>query len=257
MNTHKPQYSNSTDFSPNRGQKHVCVEPPMVAQHQLVCNLSHGMASSLPGLSPGEDGEAALNQAVHLAVQHRQYHQAEALLDCLIAQYPDAAKHFNNRGLIHFWQKHYRQAIADYNQAIQIDPHLDQAYNNRANCYSALSQGPAAVQDYRLALDLNPFNVRARINLAMTLRDMGQFDEALTVLDEALLFYQLKARILAERGRTYHLRGDWNCAAADYRRALEALQQEALWSSATNGALATQVQNWLTSLTSDNGHSVN
>jgi hypothetical protein len=38
-----------------------------------------------------------------------------------------------------------------------------------------------------------------------------------------MLFGQLKGHIWAERGRTYHLWGDWNCAIADYRRALAKL----------------------------------
>jgi tetratricopeptide (TPR) repeat protein len=34
---------------------------------------------------------------------------------------------------------------------------------------------------------------------------------------------QLEGNIYAERGRTYELRGDWNCAIADYQKALALL----------------------------------
>jgi len=33
----------------------------------------------------------------------------------------------------------------------------------------------------------------------------------------------LQERSYAERGRTYHLQGDWNCAVADYQIALQLL----------------------------------
>ena len=69
-------------------------------------------------------------------------------------------------------------------------------------------------------MDLNPHHVRAWINRSITLRDLGNYAEAIENLEIAMLFGQLKGNIWAERGRTYHLWGDWNCAVADYRRAL-------------------------------------
>jgi tetratricopeptide (TPR) repeat protein len=102
----------------------------------------------------------------------------------------------------------------------------------------------AALDDYEQAVDLNPFNSRARINLGATLRQMGALDLALDCFDEALMFHQLPEFIYAERGRTYHLRGDWNCAIADYRRALAAAQT----SSTSLQTLVDRVKRWATEL---------
>jgi tetratricopeptide (TPR) repeat protein len=103
-----------------------------------------------------------------------------------------------------------------------------------------------ALIDYERAVDLNPFNCRARVNFALTLRNLGDFDAALNCLDEALLFYKLTAQIYAERGRTYHLRGDWNCAIADYRRAMATIDEAV--ASPQDEQLLKRIRRWMEEL---------
>jgi tetratricopeptide (TPR) repeat protein len=169
--------------------------------------------------------DQALSACAIKAVHQKQYAWALHLLNQLIQRHPQEANFYSNRGLLHLWCGHPDTALNDCNYAIELKPDLDQAYNNRANCYAALGLSVKALVDYERAVDFNPFNSRARINLGVTLRHLGDLDAALECFDEALLFYKLSAIIYAERGRTYHLRGDWNCAIADYRRALTVLAQ--------------------------------
>lgn len=122
------------------------------------------------------------------------------------------------------------------------------AYNNRANYYAACGELVAAIADYDLALDLNPSYVRAWINRGITWRDLGQYEEAIENFEVALLFGQLKGNILAERGKTYHLWGDWNCAIADYRRALTQLPSLSSLREDPSSRLRLQVENWLNEL---------
>lgn len=152
------------------------------------------------------------------------YPAAIALLDCLIERYPESAADYNNRGLMHFNNGEYDNAIADYDRAIALNPRLDNAYNNRANCHAARGNLAGAIADYEIALDFNPTNIRAWINQGVTYRELGLYDLALDNFDLALVLgRRLRGRIYAERGRTYHLRGDWNCAIADYQRAIDLL----------------------------------
>ena len=149
------------------------------------------------------------------------YVVAISLLDELITRYPNSAINYNNRGLVNFRLARISQALDDLDRAIALNPKLDSAYNNRANCHAAVGNLVAAVSDYDLALDFNPANLRAWINQGITYRQMKAYDLALENFEIALfLGKSLQPRIYAERGRTYHLRGDWNCAAADYKTAL-------------------------------------
>jgi tetratricopeptide (TPR) repeat protein len=215
---------------------------------------SSSLTSTLPEKSAAQDqhrisktlSDDSLSYSAKRAIKLKQYAWAIKLLDQLILRHPDKAIYFNNRGLVKLWMGQPRAALIDCTRAIRLDPDLDEAYNNRGNCYAALGLMAQAVADYELAVDLNPLNVKARINLGGILRDCEEFDEALLCFDEALIFYRLTERIYAERGRTYHLRGDWNCAIADYNRALGLIRDSELTSE--HQRLATRIQQWLAEL---------
>ncbi len=69
---------------------------------------------------------------------------------------------------------------------------------------------------------MNPRHVWARINQGITERELGKFEQAIENFEVALLFKQLESYLWAEKGRTYHFWGEWNCAT-DYHRALTQL----------------------------------
>lgn len=179
--------------------------------------------------------------------QQGSYGEAIALLSQLLNRNPQNAIDYNNRGLVYFQARQFEQAIADYNKALELNPRLAKAYNNRANYYAATGDLVAAIADYDQALDFNPSYVRAWLNRGITLRDLERYPEAIENFDIALLLGQLEGHIYAERGRTYHLWGDWNCCIADYRRALTLLPEH---STSTDPAsrLRVQVETWLNEL---------
>jgi tetratricopeptide (TPR) repeat protein len=191
----------------------VCTIP---RQTQASSSTSAATHASVTGAYTTNDD--TLSRLAAAAVSRQQYSEALTLLNELVERHPQRAMYYSNRGLVQLWLGQPCAALADCDRAVTLNPDLDQAYNNRAMCHAALGDLSAALDDYEQAIDLNPFNSRARINLGATLRQMGDFDRALDCFDEALMFHQLPEFIYAERGRTYHLRGDWNCAIADYRR---------------------------------------
>jgi tetratricopeptide (TPR) repeat protein len=165
-----------------------------------------------------------LRTSVKEKAAQQDYTAAIALLDRLIACYPNSAIDCNNRGLMYFYLGQFLSALEDYDRAIAINQKLDNAYNNRANCYAAQGNFIAALIDYEIALDLNPTNFRALLNQGVTFRELGLHDLAINNFEIALILGQkLQGRVYAERGYTYYLRGDWNCAMGDYQRALDIL----------------------------------
>lgn len=173
------------------------------------------------------EADEVARQCRALVLEHANqgnYGEAIALLDHLIAEYPNSAMDYNNRGLMYFRLGEYEQADRDYGQAIALDARLDSAYNNRANCAVAQGKLGEAIADYQIALDFNPGNLHAWINQGITYRDLGLYDLAIENFDLVLVLgSRLKGRVYGERGRTYHLRGDWNLAIADYQRAMDYL----------------------------------
>ncbi|MEM8641263.1 MAG: tetratricopeptide repeat protein [Cyanobacteria bacterium P01_G01_bin.54] len=191
-------------------------------------SLSHTHSSSISPFSGAGTADARALRAQRAQVMtlasQGQYPEAIALLDNILTTEPHSASDYNNRGLMYFRLQQYGLALADYNRAIALDPRLDGAYNNRANCQVALGQLAAAIADYQITLDLNPGNLRAWVNQGITYRDMGLYDLAIENFELVLvLSTRLRGRVYGERGRAYHLRGDWNLALADYQRSLDHL----------------------------------
>lgn len=237
--------------------------------HLLKVSPDHHRADCSPAVSPASwkercsQGEApsashsvnnaeldrCLRRQAQVKAQQGDYSEAIALLNQLIKQNLYSAIDYNNRGLVYFQSGQFLQAIADYNTALQLNPQLASAYNNRANYYAACGQLDSAIADYDRATDLNPSHVRAWINRGITLRDLGRYEQAIENFDVAQMLGQLEGNIYAERGRTYHLWGDWNCCIADYRRALTKLNQQGDSSSELAASrLRLQVETWLKQL---------
>ena len=168
--------------------------------------------------------EQQLRNCVKVKASQGDYSMAIALLDQLIALRPNNAADYNNRGLMYFRNNQIIEALCDLSQALEINPNLDSAYNNRANCYAVQGDIVEAIADYDSALDINPTNLRAWINQGIAFRELEMYDMALENFDITLIIGDsLQERSYAERGRTYHLQGDWNSAVADYQIALQLL----------------------------------
>lgn len=207
----------------------------------------HHQETSVLRLSTVEP-DTILRQRALAEAQQGNHAEAIAIFNELIARNPANANHYSNRGLIYFQSGQASAAFVDYNRAIELNPRLDSAYNNRANYYAAQGQFLEAILDYDIALDLNPANVRAWINQGITFRELEMYDRALESFDLAFCLGKLEGHIYAERGRAYHLRGDWNCAVGDYRRALELLAQPSLDIENSAMRLYIQVETWLDEL---------
>lgn len=184
--------------------------------------------SSTERYSPSPDNVLEqLRDSIKLKASQGDYQAAIALLNRAIALCPDSAIDYNNRGLMYYRDRQIPEALKDLSRALEIDPNLDSAYNNRANCHAIKGDLVRAIADYDTALDLNPANIRAWINQGIAFRELRMYDLALENFDITLIIGDsLHGRIYAERGRTYHLQGDWNCAVADYQTALVILSRQ-------------------------------
>jgi len=165
------------------------------------------------------DANLLLRKRAEREAKQKNYAAAIQIFNQLTAYEPENANNFANRGLVHYNLKHYDQALQDYDRAIELNPALDRAFSNRANLYATQHNWVEAISDYDQAIDLNPLNLRARLNQAITLREMGDYEEALSCLEIAIFFRPESATLYAERGRTYQLQGEWNCAITNYTTA--------------------------------------
>ena len=119
------------------------------------------------------------------------------------------AKGFNVRGLSYFSRYEFDQAIADYSQAIALDPGLTAAYSNRASAYYDRGQYSGsqedfnlAIADYSAAIRLNPAEASVYSERGSAYRTSGDNDKALADFNEAIYRDPTDENPYYSRGRT-------------------------------------------------------
>ena len=107
-------------------------------------------------VSSGCGGDVAeakrLNEAGVRLYDQGQLEEAIAEYDEAIRLDPQASGHYNNRGLAYYDLNEYRRAIEDYDEAIRLDPSASQTYNNRGLAYHEVREYRRAIQDYDEAI---------------------------------------------------------------------------------------------------------
>lgn len=79
----------------------------------------------------------------------------------------------------------YREALSHLDEATRLDPSYTQAWFNRGVVLQRMGRLADAESSYQKALDINPDFIPAYVNLASVMREQGQHDRALDILDRA------------------------------------------------------------------------
>jgi tetratricopeptide (TPR) repeat protein len=74
-----------------------------------------------------------------------------------------------DRGNAALERKDYDTAIAEFTEAIRLDPQADDAYHNRAHAYAEKREYAKAIADYNEAIRLNPDDPASYTSLAWVL----------------------------------------------------------------------------------------
>ena len=112
-------------------------------------------------------------------------------------------------------------AMADYNQAIRLDPNYSAAYDNRGNVKRQQGDLNAAMADINQAIRLNPKNGLAYFNRAGVKEKKGDWDGAIADFNRAISLKPNYSAAYRERGEVKRKKGDINGADADFNQALK------------------------------------
>jgi tetratricopeptide (TPR) repeat protein len=146
--------------------------------------------------------------------------QLIAHLTRLINQYPQEAMAYHVRGLAYYHQAAYPQAIADYEQAIRIDPRFNEAYFSRANAYFDLGNYIQAIADYTQSILLSPSDAVAYSNRGNAYMQMGDMANAQADYERAIAINPTYAPVYVNRGNLYFNIGEFDLALNDYTLAI-------------------------------------
>jgi tetratricopeptide (TPR) repeat protein len=129
------------------------------------------------------NGDAAY-QAGHLLHGLGRFHEALISLDRSVERQGDHAPTFAMRGLVLAKLKRFEEAVRDYERAIRLDPNNVEACSNLGNALRALGQPEEALSWYDRSLAIAP-NIANTTNRAMTLTELGRFDDAMAAFQQA------------------------------------------------------------------------
>ena len=163
------------------------------------------------------------------------------------------------RGGAYFGKNYYDLAIADYDQAIRLQPDFAIAYNGRGLAYATTGDRARAIADFDHAIRLQPDLAAAYFNRGTVYDAKGDHDRAITDFDHAIRLKPDEAEVYANRGNTYRVKGDYARAIADFGQAIRLEPDAALTYTyrglayAVTGDRERAISDFRTSLSSTSG----
>jgi tetratricopeptide (TPR) repeat protein len=139
--------------------------------------------------------------------------------------------------------RRYDEALADFNQAIEINPKLTWAIASRGETYRALNRYPDALADFDRAISQSPGLAWAIADRGIARRQMRRYTDALLDFDTAIELDSRYSWAIANRGETYRRLGRYNAAVADFDRAVE-IDQDYAWAVASRGKTHLQMKRY-------------
>jgi tetratricopeptide (TPR) repeat protein len=112
------------------------------------------------------------------------------------------------------------EALAEFDQAIVLDPHNAEALYNRGLLYQGEKQHQLAVDDFTAANGLTPQRAEPLLGRAISYLALDRVKDAAADLDEAAQADPQNPQIWTARGQAYERLGDKTKAAGCYSRAI-------------------------------------
>jgi|ERR1700677_3779663 len=148
--------------------------------------------------------------------------------DKAIANYSEAIRlnpkfmiAYIERGNAYEDQGNHDKAIADYTSAIKIDPGNILAYISRSTAYAAKGMYDPAIEDDTKVINLNPGSGGYYYDRGDHYERKGDHDKAIADFDEAIRIDPKDPFPYYGRGNSFRAKGTYDRASADYTTALQ------------------------------------
>jgi protein O-mannosyl-transferase len=155
--------------------------------------------------------------------QCRSYVDAETLWGITAARNPRCYLAHTNLGMLLFKRSRVDEAIARYQNALDIRPDFAEAHLNLAVALLQKSQVDQAIAHCEMALKTAPSLTEAHVNLGNALVQKGQFDQAIDCYLKALTLEPRNGRIYCNMGNALFQQGKLDDATDYLQRGLAIL----------------------------------
>jgi tetratricopeptide (TPR) repeat protein len=127
---------------------------------------------------------------------------------------------FFNRGNAYLAQRDFARAIADYSEAIRINPRDSGSFANRGIAYKRQKDFARAIADYNEAIRINPRDSDTFANRCNAYFAQNDFARAIADCNEAIRINPRDSNAFFNRGNAHFAQNDFARAIADYDQAI-------------------------------------
>jgi tetratricopeptide (TPR) repeat protein len=131
-----------------------------------------------------------------------------------------SAGDYNNRGHTNHALGRHEEALADFGQALRLDPNDCKVYCNRGSTYLALGRHEEALADFTKAIGLDPNIALIYYNRGVAHLTAGRHEEALADFTQSIRLDPAYVNAYMNRGVTYAELGRHGEALVDYGQAV-------------------------------------
>lgn len=161
---------------------------------------------------------------IRAAVRNRDWRDNLSLFSADVRTVPGSARAHVNLGIEYLHRNQMDQALAELKAGLEIYPTFSSGLENYGLLQSRLGHDQEALESFRRALSVVPEDYFERdfmeVNLAAQLIKLGQYEEALMILNQIISKSPNCSRAWSNRAVLRYRRGDFASARADAETAL-------------------------------------
>ncbi len=128
---------------------------------------------------------------------------------------------YYNRGLTFMNENKFKEAMEDYNKALELKPDYNVALVNRGNIFRVNTQYDEALRDYNHAIQVTPNLSIAYFNRGILYMNQQKNEEALADFSKAIEYKPGYFKAYSNRGVIYNNMKRYADAVEDYSKAIE------------------------------------
>ena len=183
--------------------------------------LTAALSVVQPAASPQPGDDATRHNAAGLTkARSRAFDEAIAEYSEAIRLDPTFAEAYRNRGLAEINNNDLDGAVRDFSRAISLNPRYASAFYDRGSVYRRQKNFDGAIEDFSQAVAINPTFANAYEYRGLSRADKGDDEGAIADLTTALSLDAKSARKYSTRGYVKTKKKDFDGAIADLDQAI-------------------------------------